>query len=57
VRTAAGDGPPPADPGRGGRGLSGLDERVRAVGGTFDAGTCPDGGFRVHAAIPLAVPA
>jgi signal transduction histidine kinase len=57
VRTAAGDGPPPTDPGRGGRGLTGLDERVRAVGGTFDAGACTDGGFRVRAAIPLVVPA
>lgn len=37
--------------GHGGRGLSGLSERVRAVGGTLSAGPC-DGGWQVVAALP-----
>jgi signal transduction histidine kinase len=56
VITAAGGGPPPADPGSGRRGLTGLHERVRTLGGTFEAGADPDGGFRVQAAIPLPEP-
>ncbi|MEV0153122.1 histidine kinase [Micromonospora sp. NPDC050686] len=36
----------------GGRGLAGMRERVRALGGSFDAGPGPDGGFRVRAALP-----
>ncbi len=38
---------------RGGFGLSGLSERVRAIGGSFEAGPRPDGGFRVHALLPV----
>ncbi|MFJ8540426.1 sensor histidine kinase [Streptomyces sp. NPDC093586] len=36
----------------GGRGLTGLRERVEALGGEFAAGFRPEGGFRVHARIP-----
>ncbi|MFE0174586.1 sensor histidine kinase [Streptomyces sp. NPDC059002] len=38
--------------GHGGLGLIGLRERVEAVGGTFDAGPRPDGGWRLRAAFP-----
>ncbi|WP_147255256.1 sensor histidine kinase [Pseudonocardia hierapolitana] len=40
-----------------GYGLIGLHERVAAVGGHFAAGPLPDGGFRVAATLPAAVPA
>ena len=36
----------------GGRGLSGLRERVEMLGGEFAAGPSSEGGFRVHARIP-----
>ncbi|RFU40902.1 two-component sensor histidine kinase [Actinomadura logoneensis] len=36
----------------GGRGLTGLRERVEMLGGEFTAGPSPEGGFRVHARIP-----
>ncbi|GFH67407.1 two-component sensor histidine kinase [Streptomyces rutgersensis] len=36
----------------GGRGLTGLRERVETLGGAFTAGARPEGGFRVHARIP-----
>ncbi|MFC0004905.1 sensor histidine kinase [Micromonospora siamensis] len=36
----------------GGRGLAGMRERVEALGGTFDAGLRPAGGFRVRATLP-----
>ncbi|NEB76859.1 sensor histidine kinase [Streptomyces sp. SID14478] len=39
-----------------GHGLIGMRERVRLVGGTLDVGPLPDGGFRVAARLPLAVP-
>ncbi|WP_234334271.1 sensor histidine kinase [Streptomyces sp. NRRL B-1347] len=48
----AGDRPPPG--GSGGLGLVGLRERVEAVGGRFDAGPAPDGGWRVRAEFPPA---
>ncbi|CCH32694.1 histidine kinase [Actinosynnema sp. NPDC047251] len=38
--------------GSGGRGLSGLRERVRMLDGELVAGARPEGGFRVHALIP-----
>ncbi|MFI0859647.1 sensor histidine kinase [Streptomyces smyrnaeus] len=38
----------------GGRGLVGLDERVRLAGGTFGCGPTPEGGFAVRAALPRA---
>lgn len=46
-------GPPP---GNGGRGLIGLDERVRHVGGSLDHGP-RDGGFAVSARLPHQPPA
>ncbi|MFE6700544.1 sensor histidine kinase [Streptomyces sp. NPDC057718] len=47
-------GPPPGS--GGGRGLIGLDERVRLVGGSLDHGP-RDGGFAVTARLPHRVPA
>lgn len=47
-------GAPPS--GRGGRGLIGLDERVRHVGGSLDHGP-RDGGFTVAARLPHRAPA
>jgi len=36
-----------------GHGLAGMRERVRAAGGSVDAGLRADGGFAVHATLPL----
>ena len=36
-----------------GHGLIGMRERAAAVGGTLDAGAHPNGGFRVHACLPI----
>lgn len=36
-----------------GRGLLGMRERVTLLGGQLQAGPAPDGGFRVHATLPL----
>ncbi|MEU2392866.1 histidine kinase [Streptomyces sp. NPDC007369] len=53
VRNGAPPGPPvPAAHEGTGRGLTGLGERVELLGGTFDAGPLPTGGFRVDAAVP-----
>jgi signal transduction histidine kinase len=42
-----------AAPGNGGgHGLVGMRERVAVLGGSFDAGAKPGGGYRVHASIP-----
>lgn len=43
----------PAASGSGGRGLAGLSERTQILGGTFDAGLLPSGGFAVHAWLPV----
>jgi signal transduction histidine kinase len=50
------DGPPRATgrvDGSGRRGIVGMRERARLLGGTLDAGPLPDGGFRVRADLPL----
>ncbi|GGK75404.1 sensor histidine kinase [Mangrovihabitans endophyticus] len=47
-----GTGTGAASPG-GGRGLDGLRDRVAALGGGFDAGPRPGGGFEVRARIPV----
>ena len=48
------DDGPPALPGKGtGHGLIGMRERATLYGGTLDVGPRPEGGFRVHARIPL----
>jgi len=36
----------------GGEGISGLTERVRLLGGTFESGRTPDRGFRLRAELP-----
>jgi len=36
-----------------GRGIAGMRERATMLGGTLEAGPLPDGGFRVHARLPL----
>lgn len=38
-----------------GRGLTGLRERLTQAGGTLEAGRAQDGGFRLEAALPVAV--
>ena len=36
-----------------GLGLAGMRERVAVFGGSLDVGRCAQGGFRVHARLPL----
>lgn len=43
-------------PGAGGHGLVGVRERVHQYGGQLHAGSLPDGGFRLHATLPVPVP-
>jgi len=50
------DGPGDPGPDSGGRGLIGMGDRIALVGGRLLAGARPDGGFRVRAHLPLAVP-
>ncbi|MGN9766519.1 sensor histidine kinase [Micromonospora sp. SD12] len=51
-----GSGSASASPGGSGRGLSGLRERVTALGGDFSAGAQTGGGFLVRARIPAGYP-
>lgn len=51
-----GSGSSAGSPGGGGRGLAGLAERVGLLGGDFDAGRQPGGGFLVRARIPTGSP-
>jgi signal transduction histidine kinase len=48
------DGRGAADPVRPGGGLTGMRERAAALGGRFEAGGAPSGGFRVWASLPVA---
>ncbi|HEY9410277.1 MAG TPA: sensor histidine kinase [Jiangellaceae bacterium] len=51
--TDRGSGSPP-DPDHGdGTGIRGMRARAEALGGTLEAGPRPDGGFAVHARLPL----
>jgi signal transduction histidine kinase len=50
--TTDGTGSAAASPGGSGRGLEGLRERVRVLGGDFAAGERDGGGFEVRASIP-----
>lgn len=43
----------PSPDGTGEHGLDGLRERAHLVGGTLTSGPTPEGGFRVHATLPL----
>ncbi|WP_051834538.1 sensor histidine kinase, partial [Streptomyces sp. NRRL S-15] len=56
VVNGAAKAPAGRPPGQGGRGLIGLDERVRLAGGTFEHGPRDDGGFTVSAWLPHRLP-
>lgn len=51
--TVRDDGPGPSSPNGGGFGLLGMRERVTAHGGQLTTSRAPQGGFEVHATIPL----
>ncbi|MFC7532050.1 sensor histidine kinase [Actinoplanes sp. GCM10030250] len=51
---AAGPPEPGRDRGEPGRGITGMRERCRLLGGELDAGPLPGGGFAVNARLPLA---
>jgi two-component system, NarL family, sensor histidine kinase DesK len=40
-----------------GHGLTGLTERLAQLGGSLEAGRCPEGGFRLLASVPATAPA
>jgi signal transduction histidine kinase len=37
----------------GGRGIAGMRERAAMLGGELEAGPLPEGGYRVHARLPV----
>jgi signal transduction histidine kinase len=49
----ADDGRGPRGAPNGGRGIVGMRERAALVGGSLEVGAAPDGGFRVHASLPV----
>jgi signal transduction histidine kinase len=51
--TVTDDGPGPAGGYRPGRGMVGMRERAQLLRGSFEAGPRAEGGFRVHARIPV----
>jgi signal transduction histidine kinase len=51
--SVADDGPGPINPSPGGHGIVGMRERALLYGGQFEVGPGADGGFRVHARLPL----
>ena len=53
IESDAADGARPAAVASGGMGIPGMRERMRAVGGTLDAGPTATGGFAVIACVPL----
>ncbi|WP_017609834.1 sensor histidine kinase [Nocardiopsis xinjiangensis] len=53
VVRVADEGTGDADPQREGNGLRGMRERAAALGGRFDAGPAPGGGFQVRVAFPV----
>ncbi|MGW7003233.1 sensor histidine kinase [Streptomyces sp. NPDC054933] len=53
VENDAASAPPPPRLPSSGHGLAGLRERVAMVGGTFEAGPLPNGGFRLSARVPM----
>jgi signal transduction histidine kinase len=53
VTNNGGEGLPASIAGGLGHGVSGMRERAAALGGSLEAGPLPDGGFRVHATLPL----
>jgi signal transduction histidine kinase len=51
--TVSDDGAGDGDGVKGGNGLVGMRERVSVYGGELDAGPRPEGGFRLHATLPV----
>ena len=54
---AVGTVSPSSSQGGGGNGLTGIRERVTAVGGRSEAGPVPSGGFRLSVTLPIRTPA